>query len=485
MGRIATILRYQWTAYTRRAFRVGNPNRGSTGVLILAVGLFLYRYLQLLPKVAAEAAAGTTQRLELLLAGMLLLWMFPLLGESRFRLNSRALRHFPLTPGELFGIKVISSLMPPSVWVLAAGSLAICYTVAFAPNPKLGATAVILLMIMSLFVGHTLAHLLSIASWRKFIYFVAGGGLLAAGFYFLTNVGAPLTGLLSLSSLLPGRLVVSAAMSPEPLRAVAALGLLCATAGGLAIWSFRHSLHAQRKPLSSRMRVRWPSIFPGRFGGLIKKDVRYFSRLLDFYLGLLVAVWAAFYLIYTEDPSPNVFRIALIGVLLFNLSAAFNYFGFESPSGFDRYTLLPMSGREIIVNKNLAFALMVAAALCPVILLASWRFGITEGALGIVEVALLALAYMVWGNLMSVRQPFKMQFFRFSSGGSPVEMLVGAVFGSLPGAFLAYLLYQRDSGAAWKIILMLLTYGPLYWVSVARAATSLERKREELRRYLV
>ena len=52
MGRLANILRYQWTSYARRAFRAGGAGRGSEGVLLMALGVFLYRYLQLLPKAA-------------------------------------------------------------------------------------------------------------------------------------------------------------------------------------------------------------------------------------------------------------------------------------------------------------------------------------------------------------------------------------------------------------------------------------------------
>ena len=34
-------------------------------------------------------------------------------------------------------------------------------------------------------------------------------------------------------------------------------------------------------------------------------------------------------------------------------------------AGFDRYTLLPLGGRDVVLCKNLAFAFVVAAPLCP------------------------------------------------------------------------------------------------------------------------
>ncbi len=370
-------------------------------MLLLAVGVFLYRYLQTLPGAAAEVASGGTRRLETLLAGVMLAWLFPLLGEARFRISARGPRRFPLTPGQLFGVKVASSLMRPYVRVPAAGSLAVTYALAAARNPKSGAAALVLFITASFFVGHALSRALSVASLRLPLYVATGVGLLAFGLRLAT--GASREGAWSGFSLNPARLVVEAATAAEPWRALAATGLVCAAAAGLAFRSFRHGLRAEPRPNTKRFRLGLAGRLPGRFGGLVDKDLRYFTRLLDFYFGLLVAVWAAFYAGFVGDASPHAARAALMGVLLFNLSAAFNYFGFETAAGFDRYGLLPLSGRDVIVSKNLSFVLLVSAQLCPVLLLASWRFGPAEGLLTAVEVALLVCAYLAWGNVSSLK----------------------------------------------------------------------------------
>lgn len=52
-----------------------------------------------------------------------------------------------------------------------------------------------------------------------------------------------------------------------------------------------------------------------------------------------------------------------------------------------------------------------------------------------------------------------MQSFRFSSGGSPVELFAGAAFNSLPGIVLAYVLYAGVGVAAWMLFLLMLVYG--------------------------
>ncbi|HWW77251.1 MAG TPA: hypothetical protein VNZ44_17745 [Pyrinomonadaceae bacterium] len=487
MGRLAAILRRQWTAYARRAFRAGSGR--AAGVLVLALGVFIYRYLQLLPKAAAETAAGRTRRLEMLLGGVLLAWLFPLLGEARLGVSTRGLRRFPLTTVELFGIKVISSLMPPYVWLLSAASLALWYPLAAGANPLLGVASLALCLAAAMFAGHALSHLLSVPFWRRLVLFAAGAGLLFVGVRLTTGAGDAWTGAAragawSPSSLNPARLVAAAATSTDPLPAAAATALLCAAAVCLALWSFRLSLRAGHTSSPARGRLAWPFGLPGRFGGLVWKEARDFTRLLDFYLSLLVAVWAALYLVYAGEPSPHLIHAALVAVPLLNPSAAFNFFGLETPSGFDRYALLPLSGRDVVVIKNLAFAFLLAAPLCPATLLASWRFGIVEGLFCVLEIALLAAAFLAWGNVASVARPFRMQPFRFSSGGPPVEMLAGAVFGSLPGVWLTYLLYQGGDGLRWKLPLTALACAALYWLSVRKSAASFGRRREELRRLL-
>lgn len=71
--------------------------------------------------------------------------------------------------------------------------------------------------------------------------------------------------------------------------------------------------------------------------------------------------------------------------------------------------------------------------------------------MGLLEFIAIGLAYLSFGNWLSVAQPFKMQFYRFASGGSVVDALMGLIFGSIPAAVTIYLLSREDSGALWKI----------------------------------
>jgi len=77
---------------------------------------------------------------------------------------------------------------------------------------------------------------------------------------------------------------------------------------------------------------------------------------------------------------------------------------------------------------------------------------------------LLALAYMTWGNFLSVIPGSLKKKFRFSSGGSPVDALVGVLFGTAPGA-IAILLFGRKLW--WVVVAMLVLYSLFYLLSLS------------------
>jgi hypothetical protein len=160
------------------------------------------------------------------------------------------------------------------------------------------------------------------------------------------------------------------------------------------------------------------------------------------------------------------------------ISMTSNCFGLDSPLALDRYSLFPLSGRDILLSKNLAFALLFVILVGAVFPFAFWRFGAAVTALGFIELVLMALAYLSWGNWMSVRDPYKMQFYRFSAGGSPADAIMGMLFGSVPGLIMIY------SGTLWTSVLLFLVYSALYYVSLSRSGRRYEARREEIRESL-
>jgi hypothetical protein len=94
---------------------------------------------------------------------------------------------------------------------------------------------------------------------------------------------------------------------------------------------------------------------------------------------------------------------------------------------------------------------------------------------------LIALAYLSWGNWRSIKEPYKMLFYRFASGGSTVDAIMGMIFGSLPGALMASLLYRENYAALWKIGVLLVVYVALYCFSVSLCGRRFEERRETIR----
>jgi hypothetical protein len=366
----------------------------------------------------------------------------------------------------------------PLSWIVIALSFALVYPIGATAHPVTGVIGLFVFFLLGLFVNLTITHVLQGALARRLslVFLVAAsvvGGLIWIG---KTQFAA------SLRFLMPDRLAVAAATSPTPFRAVGALLAITALFGAIALWTFRFTLHPEQSRRSQRSTF-VPQL-PGKYGGLLRKDLRYASRLFDLYLVLPIIILFDMYLITDAAPSALAFSI-VIAVLFFPCVAiAFNCFGLDSALGFDRYTLFPLSGREKLFSKNLAFLVMMPALFATILPFAFWRLGPTSAAVGAIEFAAVALAYVCCGNWFSVKQPFRMQFYRFASGGSLVDLVLGIMFATLPAAVTAYLLAVEDAGAIWKIAGVMLVSLALYLLSLARAGRVLESRREEIRRAL-
>jgi hypothetical protein len=263
------------------------------------------------------------------------------------------------------------------------------------------------------------------------------------------------------------------------------LAVLALVAHAAALWSFRVGLESSTSRHSER-RLNLESFrFPGKLGGLIAKDFRYYRRLLDVYLVLLGAAVGCIYLVTSEVPTRGIFLAGLCLVFLLSAAVALNSFGLDSRTGIDRYSLLPLPGTLIILSKNLAYVTMLAILALPMIALAGWRLGISTAALGIVEAAALACGYLTWGNWMSVSHPLKIQFFRFASSGAALaDAMAGLVFGSLPGILIIYLLHTRSEQVYLKIAVVVFLFAALYCASVVRFGGRFDQKREMIARVL-
>jgi hypothetical protein len=367
----------------------------------------------------------------------------------------------------------------PLSWIVIALSFALVYPIGATAHPVTGVIGLFVFFLLGLFVSLTITHVLQGALARRLSLALLVAASVVGGLIWFEKQTQFVA---SLRSLTPQRLAVAAATSPARVRSVAALIAITALFGVIALWTFKFTLHPEQSRRSQKST--FVIQLPGRFGGLLRKDLRYSSRLFDLYLVLPIIILFDMYLITDAAPSALAFSI-VIAVLFFPcVAVAFNCFGLDSALGFDRYTLFPLSGREKLFSKNLAFLVMMPALFATILPLAFWKLGPAASVLGSIEFAAVALAYVCCGNWFSVKQPFRMQFYRFASGGSLVDLVLGIMFATLPAAVTAYLLAVEDAGAIWKIAGMMLVSLALYLLSLARAGRVLESRREEIRRAL-
>lgn len=481
MDRIAGVLRCQWRAYWRRFMGAGSLRTTNAGVLLLVAGLGAVRYVQQLPIAAAQVEKGETARYETLLLLVFLAWMAALIGETGRSITGRQLSHFPLTLRDLFVIRIASAFYSPVTWTIMPASLALGFVVAKAPHPLVGMIALLTFLPLAVFTSFMISHLLS-SAWSRRLLLAA---LLAISVVAtLLWLGRRSDMVAQLRSLTPARLTVAAATSPAPLFSLLILVSLTLIVASLAFLTFPFTLHPRESRRSQSSSLSGLIQFPGKLGGLVRKDLRYASRLLDLYLALPVVIFFNIYLVSDPAPSAVVFAI-IIGVLFLTCSSlAFNCFGHDSPTGIDRYTLLPLTGKEKLAGKNLAFASIMVALFLTMLPHAFWKLGAYASLLGTMELIAVGLAYVSYGNWLSVKQPVKMQFYRFASGSSPVDIVMGMIFGSIPFGVSVVLFYRGDSAALWKSGLMLLIYVGIYLFSLSYSARLLEREKENMRRAL-
>ena len=481
MDRLAGILHCQWRAYWRRFWGAGSLRASNAGVLVLVAGLGVMRYVQQLPLAMAQVENGETSSYETKLLVVFIFLMVVVMGESGHSITARQLLHFPLSVGDLFVIRVISIFYSPVTWIVLAAALALGLVVAVAPHAFLGALALFTFMLLGLFTSLTILHLLNSAWARKLLLVVvlvisAAGTLLWIGQR--TDVAA------TLRSLTPARLTVAAAVSPTPVRSLLILASITLLVALLAFFTFPLTLQPRQARRSQTLTLLGLVPFPGKFGGLVKKDLRYVSRLLDIYLALPLIVFFNIYLVSDTQPSAVVFGIIIGALFLTCCTIAFNCFGLDRPTGMDRYSLFPLSGKEKVFSKNLAFATLMLLLFLTILPRLLWTLGFGAGVQGLMELIAVGLAYVSYGNWLSVKHPFKMQFYRFASGGSPVDALMGMIFGSIPAAVAVILFYRNGGAALWKLGVMLIVYAALYLISLSYSARVLVREQENIRRAL-
>ena len=206
----------------------------------------------------------------------------------------------------------------------------------------------------------------------------------------------------------------------QPLMALAFFSL--AVGMQTAVTLGKHA--AMRNPHWDVLRyIPW---FPGRLGGLVRKNVREMLSLLDPYAALLISIGGGAYRVFAAHPDPEAFAILGLLVALTMSTYAQSLFGLElsSGSGMTRYRLLPLRGWEILLAKDIAFLAVLFVLLLPLDPEPGMTFGLVALALGHHSSVLLELPHTRW---------------RFTGG----RLLPVGALQAMGGMALGFLEYQR------------------------------------------
>ena len=415
-----------------------------------------------------------------LLLGLCLLWLVLLNEDLKVSLSSDRLRRFPLGVRSLLALRLLSLFLSPIAWLATIVTLLGLSPLLAAPHPLLGSLAGFSFFALTIGVGLSVSQPLGFARWKRRLFVAVAVAFVLASAY---HGAWPLSG--SLMAANPATLVTTVAVATTPYAMAVPMGTLLV--GGAAVWclllwSFLHSI---RGGTSERTARRTTSIarLPGRLGPLVQREQRSIRRVLDLWMGLLLVLAAAALLLSTSRSS--TFRqLIFVIVCAMNTTVTLNCLGLDRPAGLTRYLILPIRGKDLLLTKNVAVMVVVAAQLMLLLAVGAWQSGFMQLGADIVVAVVLILAHLAWGNIVSVFQPRRVEPYRFASAGDLATALVSVLIGSTPGVAVMELLRTDLRLKALAIAVIVLFTVAAYYSSLRYAGRAFERQIEIISRRL-
>jgi hypothetical protein len=466
--------------------RAGQLTQLDMLLLLLLGALFIYRLPPDLWRASRELSIGQTARMERLLFPLALAWLYSLFENSLLSLSPKNLFRYTLTTNSLLLIRIGSFFISPVTMLIVAGSLLGALPFLKAPRPFIGIVAALLFFLTVASLGLSLSHMMSSGALRRRLMIAAPVVIVPIGVVLFAGGRDAARRLGVMVLFTPIRLVTRAAVAPGYWTALTSLTTLiaCAALAFLLLrWSFGRSLSDQEVDRPRANRAARFFRFPGRLSGLVRKEQKYFRKLPTPWMCLLFTL-AYSQIFWLGSPYPATYHSIILLVFIMNTGLSWNGFGLDEPSEINRYLLFPLRGRDILLGKNLGFVVIVAVQLSVMLPFALWRLGWREVSFGLIETAVLFLAYLAWGNLASIIAPFKMRFYRMESGGSLIMAVMGLALCSLPCVAIILLTRFNSRLLAAKIASVLALMALAYLGSLHFAGRKFERDWQKIRRRL-
>ncbi len=460
MHDLRRLLRWQWLAYWRRILRGGTAAKTNLLVLGLLAAAGFARYLTFLQDATKQAKAGNTSPLELVIVGILLMLLQPGWDAGKLALGERDLARFPISGVNRFGIRVLSRFIPPASWVFVLVWAAGIWPVLALPSPVFGTAAYLFITGAAFAAGLTLSDLSRTAKAVLPVRLIWLGTAAMAGlWWFFLHTVPPL----------PSHLVIAAGRGQ--LLAVLSAFTLAAIAS-YAAWRALPWMLSESPPAERSRQAR-----SSRQVTLFRRELRLQAKLTEIRTAWVISAALAVYLVSASHPEPDALRVMLGVLAYFSVGVAMNSFGLDGAPGVDRFLLLPVASREIVLPKNQVFAIAIAGPAILLTVLAAIRFGWREGTADLLEALALCFAALAWGNITSVRRPERSD----GAAGNVIDQFVAmAAIGLTTAAAIGALRGAGPAAPAYVFGLVLI-FGALYLISLWWSATYFTRNYEQIR----
>lgn len=474
MARSLTLLRYEIVSYWRRAFSVRGRYDSGSIFLILIILAFFYAYFSILKSTATALSKNNTQNLNLLLGIAFFIWFLPASESLSLLAQRNKILYFPLKKIHFITNHLLTIFLLPTSLFAIIITLAAIYPLAFAKNPFAGLVAFTVFMTIAVFVNFSFVNLLKTRIFRVIAFLLC--------LIFVSLLITETATFQTASVYLPTEIIARIINGQSGFEAFILLFFYSLVALLLAVFSSRRILDVSSETNKfSRLAVLERLNFPVKFGNLLKKDIIFSWKLLDCHFSLLVTLICAVALIALEGLSFQMFNGFIVFSATMNGSLAFNIFGLETRESIERYEIFPLTAREIIKTKNLSLAAVVFMQTFFLFPLVFWRFGAVYFIVSVIKVASITMLYAAWGNVLSVRHPFKVYFYQFSFGGSIPDMLAGVLLISLVAIFSEVLTAENIVSKLIVNVLITFICAGLYLLSLNRTAKNLSSNWEKIR----
>lgn len=495
----SSIWPYLWRSQWRRT----SGHRKWAGVDGVATALWLvFLAERLVPLAGAARDAMATDPAgsgivlaSRFLAALQLLWVatFFTMGGALSRaggFSTQHLMHLPIRERSLLAIACAAILSQPLSWGYGLLSFCALPVLVAGPFPLLGALAFLAHFALMVAVGIAAPQVnAALARSRRASAIVAVVFVLAV---------------CAVALLAPRNLVSAqevhrwATQTPAGWAARAAvtgewvpIALLLVASGAVTAFGFVVFTRTYRRPVSSSRRVQVRSWLPAWFDrgplrAAVRKEVLYLGRSHDVRVSAVISVSGAALLFLYRDPLPWVPMVLFPLLAYLQLGIPHNSFGFDGKN-VDRYRLLPLTGRSIVLSKNLAYLGWIGIEVLPLGLACLFRLG-AGAALGCIF-ALFGFAFwtLVWGNPSSIAVPAPRGLGTSDSTDQVGGMALLALASLVLAGELTLVVAAWQEGVARFVIASAAFAAPgvvLWWLLLSRNGRSFDRQAESMRAQL-